>query len=312
MPHPLKFMAMVKPGPDIDTGTDNVSRRLWIGAVAALASGCVIDLDTDHRGSNAPAVAPLRTTPRVAWVLGSGGPRGFVHVGVIKALTELGCKPDAIVGASVGALVGTLFAAGLRANEIERLALELQPALLLRWQPGSSERFSGAGVASFVNSQVDGHLLQSLPIPMVCVVQRLRDGAVLGFNQGDAGLAVQAAAAIEGQFTPVRIRGELFADADLRMPLPVRLTRSLGASRVLAVDTSAHEDRRPAGAERYAASDQLKRVLTQPDAVSANVLLHPEFGYWAGVSAEYRRRVIAAGYAATMAQAAALKALHAA
>ena len=307
---------MVRPDPIA------VSRRGWIGNVcrmgqmtgltlAAWQSGCAIDLDSDHTGPNAPSVGPLRTTPRVAWVLGSGGPRGFVHVGVLKALAELKLKPDLIVGASVGALVGTLFAAGLRANEIERLALELQPALLLRWQPGSTERFSGAGIASFVNSQVDGLNLQSLPIAMVCVVQRLRDGAVLGFNQGDTGLAVQAAAAIEGQFTPVRIRGERYADADLRMPLPVRLARSLGATRVLAVDTSAHEDRRPAGADRYAASDSRKRAMTRPDAESADLLLHPEFGYWASVSTEYRQRVIVAGYAATMAQAAGLKALHA-
>ncbi len=305
---------MVKPEPQA------LTRREWIGAsanlamagLAALSGGCAIDFDTDHDSPDAPAVGPLRSTPRLAWVLGSGGPRGFVHVGVLKALSELGLKPDLIVGASVGALVGTLFAAGLRAGEIERLALDLQPALLLRWQPGSSERFSGAGIASFVNQQVDGQRLQSLPIAMVCVVQRLRDAAVLGFNQGDAGLAVQAAAAIEGQFAPLRIRGERYADADLRMPLPVRLARALGATRVLAVDASAHEAQRPAGAERYAASDQRKRALTRPDAEAADLLLHPEFGYWASVSSQYRQRVIAAGYAATLAQAGALRALHAA
>lgn len=285
-------------------------RRRMLLALPLLATACALDPDADHDGPDAPAAAPLAAPPRVAWVLGSGGPRGFVHVGVIKALEELALRPDAIVGASAGAVVGALYAGGVRAAEIEALALSLQPWSLLRLSFGAGERLNGRALAGMIRDRVRVRLLERLRTPMVCVAQRLADGAVAGFTRGDVGIAVQASAAIEGRFTPVRIRGQRYADADLRMPLPVRVARALGASRVLAVDASAHEDRAPPGAEEYRAMDLRKRELTRPDAALADLLLHPDFGYWAGMSRAYRQRVIEAGYRATMAVADRARRLH--
>ncbi len=286
-------------------------RRRSVLATLLLA-GCALQPDADHDAPDAPAAAPLPRVPRTAWVFSSGGPRGFVHVGVLKALDELGLVPDLIVGASAGAAVGCLRAAGRSAADIETLALELRPWGLARVAVGASERLSGSGLAALIRDEARHRLLEQLPIAMVCVAQRLADRAVVGFSRGDLGLAVQAASAIEGQFTPVRIRGQPHADADLVMLLPVRLARALGATRVLAVDASAHEDRAPAGTERWRPGDLRKRALTQPDAALADVLLHPEFGYYAGLSREYRERAIAAGRRATLAAAPALRALHAA
>ncbi len=280
---------------------------------AALA-GCAFDPDENHTGADAPAAAPLPRKPRVAWVFSSGGPRGFVHVGVVKALDEMALLPDLIVGASVGALVGVLRAAGLRGPELERLALELQPARLARVALSTREHLSGSAVAELVREQLHAKglqpRLQALPIMAVCVAQRLADGVVVPFSRGDAGLAVQAASAIEGQFIPVRVQGQRYADADLRLPLPARLARALGATRVLAVDASADESRAPAGTERWREGDLRKRALTRPDAAAADVLLHPDIGYYAGLSREYRERCIDAGYRETMAAATRIKALH--
>jgi len=142
------------------------------------------------------------------------------------------------------------------------------------------------------------------------IVRLADDGEVVAFTRGDAGLAVQASSAIVGRLAPVRIGGVRYVDADQRLPLPVRLARGLGASRVLAVDASAHEDRAPAAAARYRDIDLRKRALTQPDARVADVLLHPDTGYWAGWSRAYRERLIAAGEAAVHAQAARLVELH--
>jgi NTE family protein len=281
-------------------------------ALPLLAGACTIDPDADHDGADAPTAAALDRPARVAWVFGSGGPRGFVHVGVIKALDELGLRPDLVVGASAGAVVGALFASGVGSADIEELALTVQPWSLARLAIGAGERLSGAALADLVRQRLPERLLERFRTPMACVAQRLGDGAIVGFTRGDAGLAVQASAAIEGRFTPVRIRGERYADADLRMPLPVRLARSLGAVRVLAVDASAHEDRAPPGAEPYRSMDRRKRELTRPDAAQADLLLHPEFGYWAGLTREYRLRVIQAGYRSTMAVAARARELHAA
>jgi NTE family protein len=145
---------------------------------------------------------------------------------------------------------------------------------------------------------------------MACVAVRLDDREVVAFTRGDAGLAVQASTAIVGRLAPVTIRSARYADPDLHLPLPVRLARRLGATRVLAVDASAHEDRAPPEAADYREADLRKRELTLPDARLADVLLHPDTGYWAGWTSAYRARLIAAGEAAVHAQANALRQLH--
>jgi NTE family protein len=232
---------------------------------------------------------------------------------VLKALEELSLKPDLVVGASAGALVGVLWASGCPAQEIENLALSLNPLNLARVAFGASERFSGSAVAALVQENSRHQLLERLPLPAVCVAHRRSGNAgVVGFSRGDAGLAVQAACAIEGQLAPLVIRGQTYVDADLHMPLPVRLARDLGAQLVLAVDASAHENRAPPAAERWRDGDLRKRALTQPDAQAADLLLHPDFGYFVSFSREFRERCIASGYRETMSAAAALQRLHAA
>lgn len=291
----------------------NLQRRalLMLAGATGLA-GCSLNPDQDHNGPDAPRAEPLRWPVRVAWVLSSGGPRGFVHVGVLKALEELQLQPDLIVGASAGALVGSLCASGMSAADIERLALELQPWTLGRLAVGSSERLSGSAVAALVREHARVPLLEHMPVAMACVALRQSDGVPVAFTAGDAGLAVQASSAIEGQFAPVRIRGQRYADPDWATPLPVRVARALGARRVLAVDASAHIDRAPPGAERYRESDLRKQALVDADASQAHHVLKPDFGYWVSLSREFRERAMAAGYRATMAQAETLRALHAA
>lgn len=288
-----------------------LSGRLAGGLSAGLLAGCTLSPDEDHAGPNAPRAMPLPRPVRTAWVFSSGGPRGFVHVGVIKAMAELGLAPDLLVGASIGALVAVVYASGRSASDIERMALDLQPVGLGRLALGGSERFSGSAIADLVRAEIGGKPLERLRTPAVCVATRRSDAQLVGFNAGDAGLAVQASCAIEGQFTPVRIRGDQYVDADLHQPLPVRLARQLGATRIVAVDASAHEDRAPSGTERYRPGDLRKRALTEPDARAANVTLHPEFGYYVNLSREFRERAIAAGYRTTLANAAQLVALHA-
>lgn len=296
--------------PEPHTGPAWPNRRHLLAAGAGLLVGCTLQPDRDHYHAEAPRAEPLRRTVRTAWVFSSGGPRGFVHVGVLKALEELGLAPDLIVGASAGALVGSLCASGLRATEIETLALELQPLAFARIAVGAAERLSGSAIAELVRQHSRVPLLERMPVPMACVAARRTDGVAVAFTAGDVGLAVQASSAIEGQFVPVRIRGQQYVDADWTTPLPVRVALALGAQRVLAVDATAHLDRAPPGAERYRANDLRKQALVQADAQHAHLLLKPDFGYWVSLSREFRQRAMAAGYQATMAQAAALRVLH--
>ncbi len=99
-------------------------RAVLLGALLApfTLAGCAA---FDYREPDAPralATPPtLDPAPRVALVLGSGGPRGYAHVGGLRVLEEVGIEPDLVVGSSVGALIGAFWASGLTAAQIHAL-----------------------------------------------------------------------------------------------------------------------------------------------------------------------------------------------
>ena len=81
-----------------------LQRRTLLAATcgASLLAGCTLSPDEDNAGPDAPRAIPIARPVRTAWVFSSGGPRGFVHVGVLKALVELGVKPDMVYGCASG------------------------------------------------------------------------------------------------------------------------------------------------------------------------------------------------------------------
>ncbi len=263
-------------------------------------------------GPDSPHFAAIGVAPRLALVLAAGGPRGFAHVGVLRALDELGIRPDLIVGASIGALIGSALAAGLPIGQIEALAFDFDFYRLARWSPSRGVQLDGSGISDLVHLTLGVRRFVQLRIPLAVVATDMERHAPATFNQGELGPAVQASCAIPGWFAPVRIRGRDFIDADLSSPLPVRVARELRAQRVLAVDVAVHPDKpRPQGAERYLDSDRLKRAQIDAEAKLADLVLHPYFGYWVNLSREFRERAAHAAYEQTMQQASELRSLFA-
>jgi NTE family protein len=274
----------------------------WLG-------GCDIE-PTVVDGPDAPHFEPSSTPRCLALVLAAGGPRGFAHVGVLRALDELAIRPDLIVGASVGALVGSALAAGMPVDQIEALAFDFDFYRLARWSPGRGMQMDGSRIAAMVRDALGVERIEALRIPLAVVATDVASGTPIVFNRGDLGAAVQASCAIPAWFAPVRIRGRADADGDASSPLPVKTARTLGAQRVLAVDVAVHMDKpRPAGAERCLEGDIAKRAQIDAEARLADLVLHPYFGYWVNLSRGYREMAAKAAYEQTIAQAARLRAL---
>lgn len=174
--------------------------------------------------------------PVVALVLGSGGARGYAHIGVIEVLEKRGIKPDFIVGTSAGSIVGSIYASGKSAAELKQIALDMQVNDVREFNIGLQGFFDGGKVEDYVNQQVDQLPLEKMKIPMFVVATELKQGNKVVFNQGSTGQAVRASISIPSMFIPVSIAGTEYVDGGLVSPVPVNVARELGADIVIAVD----------------------------------------------------------------------------
>lgn len=178
---------------------------------------------------------------RVGLALGSGGARGAAHVGVLKVLEREGIKVSAIVGSSIGAMVGGAYAAGLPLPRIEEEWLSTNRAKLLRSLLPTFPRAglsSGAGLRGYLREILGDMRIEELPIPFAAVATDLDTGEAVVLRSGPLVDAIRASTAIPGVFQPVRWEGRLLVDGGMTEPLPVRICRELGADVVIAVDTN--------------------------------------------------------------------------
>jgi NTE family protein len=291
-----------------DAATRRAIARAASFLLALVLGGCQW-VAPDVPVERAPRFEPPAAPPRVALVLGSGGPRGFAHIGVMKVLEENGIRPDFIIGCSVGAMVGALSASGLRAVELEQLSEKIKVAEFFELGMIGVGKASGAATQNYVNAHVGGRTIEQLRIHFAAAATRLGDGKLVLFTKGDTGLAVRASSANPDSFKPVKIGDDQYVDGDMASPVPIRAARSLGAKVVIAVDVSAYVEDTPPNAPRsWVEGDARRSKLIVAEAPLADVMLHPNIGYYAGHGDEYRRRVIGLAEAYTRKQIPAIKA----
>lgn len=190
-----------------------------------------------------------RPPAKIALVLGGGAARGFAHIGVIKALEAQGISPDIIVGTSAGAVVGSLYAAGLSGFQIQELSMNMQEEQVidgsglyrcLAETVVSDKRgcIKGQALQDFINKNVNARPLEKLNKTFAAVATNLRTGEMVVFRSGNTGMAVRASSSVPVFFEPVTINGQDYVDGGLSAPVPSSVARGMGADFVIAVDIS--------------------------------------------------------------------------
>jgi NTE family protein len=254
-------------------------RRLFILFALGVVAACAL-APAGYNGAGAPreaAIEPLRSErPLVALALGSGGARGFAHVGVIKALEEAGIVPDIVTGSSSGAVVAALYATGRSGSELEEIALGVEQGDLVDISLFGNGWVKGEALQEFVNRMVDGRPIERLARPFAVTSTEARTGRLVIFNQGNTGVAVRASASVPRVFVPPVINGEEYLDGGLSSPVPVKVARAMGADVVIAVDVSWFAQSRVHIPEEMARYDRNERYLRYGDELElADVVIVP-------------------------------------
>ncbi|MDW5377107.1 patatin-like phospholipase family protein [Halomonas sp. HP20-15] len=178
---------------------------------------------------------------RVALVLGSGGARGYAHIGVIEELEVRGYEVVAIAGCSMGAVIGGVYAAGeLQGYRDWVTQLDYFDVLRLvdvTWNPMGAMRASK--VMMRISKLVGDTLIEDLPIPLTTVATDIGRQREVWFQSGPLLRAIRASIAVPGLITPVRIGDQVLVDGGLLNPLPIIPTVSAHADLIVAVNATA-------------------------------------------------------------------------
>ena len=251
--------------------------------------------------------APAR--PRIGLVLSGGGARGLAHVGVLKVLEAMQVPIDVIVGTSMGAIVGGLYASGIRAAELEAALLavrwteiftsrvarqqlsqrrkeedfEVSPLLELGWRNGELQAPRGAvssrGLESLLRRHTlpvrDIHRFDQLPIPFRAVATDMETGAAVVLAEGDLAMALRSSMSVPGVFSPTELDGRVLGDGGLVNNLPIDVARALGAEVVIVVNIGTPPGGRETLSSAVGLTAQMINLLTEQNVQRSLATLRP-------------------------------------
>ena len=195
--------------------------------------------DPEHVAA-VPVPVPGPDRPTVALALGSGGARGFAHIGAIQVIEERGLDVISVAGTSMGALVGGLYAAGHLAEYTDWVAdlTQLDVVRLLDPSMSAPGAIRAEKVLARVRDLLDGALIEDLPIDFTAVATDLFARKEVWFQKGLVETAIRASIAIPGIITPVMLNGRLLADGGMMDPVPIAPTAAARADLTVAVSLS--------------------------------------------------------------------------
>lgn len=247
-----------------------------------------------------PSLA-LADRPKVGLVLGGGGAAGVAHVGVLKVLEEQGIHVDMIAGTSMGAIVGSLYAAGYRADELEKIVQELEWMSLFqdvqarpeqafqrkRENAGFFNTFElgiKEGAIQLPEGLISGQKLtfelrrllarvgqvdnfDKLPIPFRAVATNIETGKQVVLSHGNLATAVRASMSIPGLFAPIKIDNQLLVDGFVSNNVPIDVVKAMGADIVIVVSLPYYFEKRENLNSAVAVTVQAMQFLTSKNSL---------------------------------------------
>lgn len=250
------------------------------------------------------------TRPKFGIALGGGGVLGLAHVGVLRVLEQERIEVDAVAGTSVGAVIGACFAAGMTADELTDMALDMSWRKIRKRVLPRLALFSNVRLGTYLEQKLPIQAFDQLPRALAAIATDLLTGEMVVLHGGALGPpregqtpivgvrtdsvidAARASCAIPIIFEPVEVDGRLLIDGGLTSNVPAGVARMLGADVVVAVDVAKRGPRksRPSNIIEY--MDQVTDIylswMIRNRAIFADVVVQPGL---AGFSADTFHRV---------------------
>jgi NTE family protein len=198
---------------------------------------------------------------KIGLALGGGGGRGSAHIGVLTEFERLGIRPALITGASIGGMLGALYAAGLDAAGLTAFFRQLQVDKLYSL-PGGSFSLANNNKLERLLEQTMGRLsFGDLQIPLAVTATDIRRHKLVVLDEGDLISAVLATSALPVVLPPVERNGLVLMDGGLLNNVPFDVAYARGATHVIAVDLTNAAPYATNKEQMSPAPDRLTRVL---------------------------------------------------
>lgn len=187
-------------------------------------------------------VKPTLPPVKIAVVLGAGASKGFAHIGVLKVLESNKIPVHMIIGTSAGSFVGSLYAYGYNAFELQKLSFSIEKNDVVDLMIPDNGFIKGEKLEAYINRILKNTPMEKLKIPFYAVATDIQSGKEVVFGSGNTGTAVRASCSIPGIFRPVNISGKVYVDGGVVSPVAVDAAKRLGADIVIAVDIAGDFD----------------------------------------------------------------------
>jgi NTE family protein len=159
---------------------------------------------------------------RIGISLSGGGARGAAHIGVLQALLEEGLGPSLVAGTSAGAIIGSLYAAGLQPQQMLDFIQESKMIKLLSFKPLRAVLGELTYLKERLAEVIPHDRFEALQLPLFVAISNLNTGKVEIRSSGELYSVIAASSSIPLVFSPVSIDGQQYVDGGLLCNLPVK------------------------------------------------------------------------------------------
>jgi len=178
--------------------------------------------------------------PKVGLALGAGGAKGLAHIGVLQILEEAQIPVHIISGSSMGAAIGSIYAAGAQPKIMAKLAKELDNSHFMDLVLPKWGLIKGRKAHALIRLMTHNKNFNELNIPVGIVAADLQSGERVVFTEGNVANAVRASIAVPGVVEPCCLDNRILVDGAVVDRVPAKLAKDLGADIVIAVDLQYH------------------------------------------------------------------------